>query len=54
MARTLCDWLPSVRMSPPTLALDRVIASSTCWSVTLYCRSSRVSISTWYCLTVPP
>ena len=23
MARTLCDWLPSVRMSPPTLALER-------------------------------
>ena len=29
-ARTLCDWVPSVRMSPPTLAFERAIASSTC------------------------
>ena len=30
MARTMCDWLPSVSRSPPTFAFERVIASSTC------------------------
>ena len=38
-ARTLCDWVPSVRMSPPTLALEFLIASSTCCIVTPYCFS---------------
>ena len=54
MARTLWLCEPSVRTSPPTLAFERLIASSTCSSVTLYCRSRRESIRTWYCLTSPP
>ena len=33
--RTLCDWLPRVRMSPPMLAFDREIASWSCWRVML-------------------